>query len=79
MGKLVKPIQSDGPVNGGEQRLIDFLYLRLPDNYYIIPNGEYAAKIGGAPQFFEYDCIVVAPHAIYHLENKDWGGSTCWR
>ena len=74
MGKILKPIQSDGPVNGGEQRLIDFLYLRLPDNYYIIPNGEYAAKIGGAPQFFEYDCIVVAPHAIYHLENKDWGG-----
>lgn len=61
-------------MNGGEQRLIDYLTVKLPDDYYIIPNGEYAAKINGAIQFFEYDCIVVAPHAVYHLENKDWGG-----
>ena len=74
MGKVLKPIQTDGPVNGGEQRLIDYLTVKLPDDYYIIPNGEYAAKINGAIQFFEYVCIVVAPHAVYHLENKDWGG-----
>lgn len=74
MGKVLKPIQADGPVNGGEQRLIDYLTVKLPEDYYIIPNGEYAAKINGAIQFFEYDCIVVAPHAVFHLENKDWGG-----
>lgn len=74
MGRIIKPLHTDGPVNGGEKRLLDYLEVKLPDNFYIIPNGEYAAKINGNPQFFEYDCIVVAPHAIFHLENKDWGG-----
>lgn len=72
MGRIYRPIQGDGPVQAGEKRLHDFLSVKLPDDYYIIPNGEYAASIQGAVQFFEYDCIVVAPHAIYHIENKDW-------
>lgn len=74
MGTRMNPLHSDGPVNGGEERLIGFLEARLPDDYYIIPNGEYAHRNGGAVQFFEYDCIVIAPHAIYHIENKAWGG-----
>lgn len=73
MGKIYKPLQGDGAVQAGELRLHDFLAVRLPDDYYIVPNGEYGARVNGATQFFEYDCIVVAPHAIYHIENKDWG------
>ena len=74
MAKIYKPTYSE-VVNAGEQRLIDFLEVKLPDNYAVICNGEYAQQgRNGVVQYFEYDCIVVAPHAIFHLENKDWGG-----
>lgn len=76
MAKVVYPKHMEGGPNAGEKRLIDFLKERLPDNYYIVPNGEYAIKSPqGMVNYWEYDCIVVAPHAIYHIENKDWGGS----
>lgn len=76
MAKVVYPKHMEGGPNAGEKRLIDFLKERLPDNYYIVPNGEYAIKSPqGMVNYWEYDCIVVAPHAIYHIENKDWGGA----
>ena len=75
MAQVILPKYSEGPVNAGEKRLVDFLKSSLPDSYYVIPNGEYAFKNPkGVIQFWEYDCIVVAPHAIYHIENKDWNG-----
>lgn len=73
MGKVKLTLHSDLPENVGEKRLIEFLELNLPNDYYIIPNGEYASKTG-AVKYWEYDVIVVAPHAIYNIENKDWGG-----
>lgn len=76
MAKVVYPIHMELGPNAGEKRLIDFLKERLPDDYYIVPNGEYAIKSPqGMVNYWEYDCIVVAPHAIYHIENKDWGGN----
>lgn len=75
MGQIKKPIHDDGPVNAGEQRLLSFLEVRLPDNYYIIPNLNIAITGDNRiMKYWEYDCIVVAPHAIYHIENKDWAG-----
>ncbi len=75
MGKIAYPRHYNDVVNAGEKRLLDYLELYLPDNYYIVPNGEYAnISPQGAVRFWEYDAIVVAPHAIYHIENKDWGG-----
>lgn len=66
----------EGGPNAGEKRLIDYLKENLPDDYYIVPNGEYAIKSPqGMVNYWEYDCLVVAPHAIYHIENKDWGGN----
>ena len=38
MAIIKRPPHDDGPVNAGEQRLLDFLSVKLPDNYYIIPN-----------------------------------------
>ena len=38
MAQIRKPIHDDGPVNAGEQRLLDYLDLKLPSNYIIIPN-----------------------------------------
>lgn len=76
MAKIIKTHLGDGPVNAGEKRLLDFLYVKLPDNYLVIPNGEYSSKTPqGAVKYWEYDAIVIAPHGIYHIENKDWNGS----
>ena len=38
MAQVRRPIHDDGPVNAGEKRLLDFLDLKLPSNYIIIPN-----------------------------------------
>ncbi len=75
MAPVYTPTHASIP-NAGEQRLINYLKENLPKNYLIVPNGEYASTSPqGMMRFWEYDCIVIAPHAIYHLENKDWGGS----
>lgn len=76
MAQLKKPIHDDGPVNAGEQRLLDYLVAMLPSNYFIIPNLNIAiTDQNRVMKYWEYDCIVVAPHAIYHIENKDWAGN----
>lgn len=75
MAKICTPKFASGPVNAGEERLLKFLEVKLPDNYFLIPNGEYPSmNPQGAVQYWEYDCIVVAPHAIYTIENKDYRG-----
>lgn len=58
----------------GERRLLDFLDARLPKDYLLIPGGEYPSVIDGVPRFWEYDLVVVTPHAVYAIENKDWSG-----
>jgi len=75
MATVVYPKHGTGAVNAGEKRLLDFLEINLPEGYFIIPNVEFAnATPRGQVQYLEYDCVVVAPHAIYHIENKDWSG-----
>src|SRR4051812_529781 len=85
MAKLIKPPYFNDVVNAGEKRLLDFLEVNLPDEYYLIPNIELASTNpkNNKTQYWEYDMIVVAPHAIYNIENKDWkgrieGGDTYW-
>ena len=39
MAKIYVPKFSGGPVNAREERLLKFLELKLPDNYYLVPNG----------------------------------------
>lgn len=76
MAQLRHPLHDDGPVNAGEQRLLDFLSVKLPDNYIIIPNLNFPITgFNRVMKYWEYDCIVIAPHAVYHIENKDWGGT----
>ena len=73
MAQIRRPLHDDGPVNAGEQRLQDFLRVKLPDNYYLIPNLNLASMgPNNVMRYWEYDMIVVAPHAIFHIENKDW-------
>lgn len=76
MAQLINQKYYEGAVNDGEKRLFGFLEAKLPDDYYIIPNVHitYKNPRNGAVETLEYDCIVVAPHAIYNIENKDWRG-----
>lgn len=76
MARIIKPPYFTSVVNLGEQRLIDFLVDKLPDNYYLVPNVELASTNprNDRTQYWEYDLIVVTPHAVYNIENKDWKG-----
>lgn len=73
MGVVTSPLHVDPFVNDGEKRLVEFLESRLPDDYYIVPNGEFVQKRPGViPWVYEFDALVVAPHAVFHIENKDY-------
>ena len=76
MAKLTTPPYFDSVVNEGEKRLLTYLEGNLPDSYYLVPNVEIASTNprNNRTQYWEYDLIVVAPHAIYNIENKDWKG-----
>jgi serine/threonine protein kinase len=75
MATIINSKFNTGPVNAGEERLLKFLEINLSDSYYIVPNAEFAnTNPRGGVQYLEYDCIVVAPHAIFNIENKNWGG-----
>lgn len=76
MAKLITPAYFSDVVNAGEQRLLTFLEINLPENYIIIPNVELASTNprNHSVQYWEYDILVIAPHAIYNIENKDWRG-----
>jgi len=76
MARIIKPPYFETVVNAGEQRLIDFLEVNLPENYTLIPNIEIASTNprNNQTQYWEYDLVVVTPHAIYNIENKDWKG-----
>ena len=59
------------PVNQGEAVAISYLEANLPSNYTIYPNKELNQN-NGSP--LECDAIVIAPHAVYIIEIKDWHG-----
>jgi serine/threonine protein kinase len=63
--------QSGHTASDGEKLLIRELKASLPDDYHIYHNFEVPSSNG---QFFEYDVVVVAPHAIYVIEDKYWHG-----
>ena len=70
MAKLIQ-LPNSRPVNPSESQVVQTLVDGLPNTYTIIPNAE-IAQPGGPP--FEYDVIVIAPHAIYVVEVKRWLG-----
>lgn len=76
MAIILKPPYFENVVNAGEKRLLDFLEVNLPENYFLIPNVEIASTNprNNRTQYWEYDLIVVAPHAVFNIENKDWKG-----
>lgn len=65
-----------GPVNKGEERLLNFLKVNLPDDYYLLPGIEIPNlnPRNGQVQYLEIDCLIITPHAIFNIENKDYAG-----
>ncbi|MGB4805000.1 MAG: protein kinase [Anaerolineae bacterium] len=59
------------PQDEGETLVVGYLRAALPDTYTLVPNIEIIEQ--GRPPF-EYDLIVVAPHAVYVIEVKRWRG-----
>lgn len=76
MAKIIVPPYFDSVVNAGEKRLLDYLQVKLPDSFYLVPNVEIASTNprNNRTQYWEYDLLIVAPHGIYNVENKDWKG-----
>ncbi|WP_163380130.1 methylation-associated defense system protein kinase MAD6 [Cyclobacterium sp. SYSU L10401] len=76
MARIIKPPYFESVVNAGEKRLLDYLEVNLPDTYFLVPNVEIASTNprNNRTQYWEYDLLVVTPHAIYNIENKDWKG-----
>jgi len=59
------------PVNEREREVVAAIVERLPDSCWVIPNIELPEPSG---QAYEYDAIVVTPHAAYAVETKGWSG-----
>ena len=72
MAEIIEIPGGEGPVNEGERRVIAALLAELPASYLVAPNVEILETSG---QRFEYDAIIVAPHAVYVIETKDGGGA----
>ena len=69
--RLIVPL-GEAPRTRGEREIVALLVGELPaDGYTVIPN---VLISDGGLQRLEYDAIVVAPHAVYALEIKDWSG-----
>ena len=61
------------PVHEAEARGIHRLVSGLPDNYVVYSNIELPTGIRG--QTYEHDAVVVAPHGVFTVELKSWGGT----
>ncbi len=60
------------PKHGGEASAIRFLVDNLPDSYLVVSNVD--LPTGKPGRTFEHDAVVVAPHAVFAVELKSWGG-----
>ncbi len=70
MARLIT-LPASRPQDEGEALVVGHLREALPDTYTLVPNVEIIEP--GRPPF-EYDLIVVAPHALYVVEVKRWRG-----
>jgi serine/threonine protein kinase len=71
MARLIYSPMSDGPQGRFEPEVVGTLLRALPDTYAVLPN--FSLKDPGQ-QALEYDLVVLAPHAIFVIEAKEWYG-----
>lgn len=71
MARLIKTPTSGGLVGEFEPKVLDALLKQLPSTYSVAANFQLKQKGHDA---LEYDFIVLAPHAVYVVEAKEWYG-----
>ncbi|NNC16693.1 protein kinase [Corallococcus exiguus] len=71
MARLIHTPTGGGLVGSFEPKVLDALLQELPDTFLIAPNFQLKQKGHDA---LEYDFVVVAPHAVYVIEAKEWYG-----
>ena len=71
MARLIEPPHGSGSVGPFERLVIDKLLRDLPDEYLLLSN--FVIKESGR-YGLEIDLVVLAPHAIYVIEAKEWYG-----
>lgn len=71
MARLIPAPSGGGPVGPFEQILVERLRVELPDSFALLPNFSLRERDG---QSYEYDVVVLAPHALFVLEAKEWYG-----
>src|SRR6478609_6197948 len=71
MAQLIHSPTGSGPQGNFEQKLVESLLRALPAQFRILPN--FSIKQVGHPAL-EYDIVVLAPHAVYVVEAKEWYG-----
>lgn len=88
MSRVILLHSSDSIANEGERKTLKFLdtYLvpaasniqgraigELGPEYILIPNLEIPDQSSG--RYLEFDAVLIAPHAVYLIEVKDWGNT----
>ena len=71
MAQLIHSPTGSGPQGDFEQKLVAALLRALPAQFKVLPN--FSIKQVGHPAL-EYDIVVLAPHAVYVVEAKEWYG-----
>jgi len=57
-----------GSIHDNERKPVQFLIDNLPKDYYVVSNGTFRNGTN------EIDAVVIAPHAIYSIELKNYNG-----
>lgn len=65
-------VEKGRPVHEAERRGLDALVRALPEDYTVFTNIDLPGNRLG--QSYEHDAVVVAPHAVFTVELKSWGG-----
>lgn len=71
MARVIATPTGGGPMGAFEPKVLEALRTSLPDTYLVAPN--FQIKQHGHPAL-EYDFVVVAPHALFVVEAKEWYG-----
>jgi serine/threonine protein kinase len=71
MARLIVTPTSGGLVGPFERLVLQTLLAQLPDSYGVAPNFQLKPRNHDA---LEFDFLVLAPHAVYVLEAKEWYG-----
>jgi serine/threonine protein kinase len=71
MARVIDTPSGGGFVGPFEPAVFERLKKELPNDYLLIPNFQIKQRDHDA---LEYDLVVIAPHAIYVIEEKEWYG-----